>query len=154
MHFIHIVCLLKENSQQQLRSANLAQWIALLLSSERALDWSLVMAGFQFVFLFFHFCSYRKLLLIVKIHSKPKAVYKHFVQHIGISVWRIINTIVFIWQKTCSNIYTHIHYLFFWKLFTSGNISRKAFAPFFKNRLIPKSDQRLISPYNITLESF
>ena len=113
MHFIHIVCLLKENSQQQLRSANLAQWIALLLSSERALDWSLVMAGFQFVFLFFHFCSYRKLLLIVKIHSKPKAVYKHFVQHIGISVWRIINTIVFIWQKAYSNSYTHIHCLFF-----------------------------------------
>ena len=113
MHLIHIVCLLKENSQQQLRSAILAQWIAVLLSSERALDWSLVMAGFQFVFLFFHFCSYRKLLLIVKIHSKPKAVYKHFVQHIKISVWRMINTIVFIWQKTCSNIYTHMHYLFF-----------------------------------------
>ena len=25
----------------------------------------------------------------------------------------MINTIAFIWQKTCSNIYTHIHYLFF-----------------------------------------
>ena len=40
------------------------------------------------------------------------------------------------------------------KLFTSGNISRKVFAPFCKNPLIPKSDQHLISPYNITLESF